>query len=228
MPTPEDLPATRLAVAALAAACALAAGCSGLRDIVTALPSGQTEIAAGCGAGEVPDLRGDFATVVELPPRGGGYTIRASEEMTLAEARASGFRAVVPRDQAGLDVKYVGESGGQLLMYLADHEIGRAEGELYLMADGGIIISEEPDYVELGVTVKIDGEWQTIPVAKSDRGTPIMIGSHEAVMIRDSEIAKGVRPYLITWLDGSTRWMVQGAPEDPEAVIDVARSMVCS
>jgi hypothetical protein len=54
-----------------------------------------------------------------------------------------------------------------------------------------------------------------------------MIGSHEAVMIRDSEIAKNVRPYLITWPIARPcgRSKVR---RRTEALVDVARSMACS
>jgi hypothetical protein len=157
----------------------------------------------------------------DLPPRGGGYPIRASTEVSLAAARDQGLDALTPTLTHGLSIVYRGQVQDDLFTYLARDPIVDGYGELDLLAAGGVIISEHHNWVPLMRLTIVDGEPVWVPVEDPTTWTPVLIGPH------NGEISQGGGLYMVRWREGATLWVVQAAWDDPAKLIDVARSMVC-
>jgi hypothetical protein len=56
----------------------------------------------------------------------------------------------------------------------------------------------------------------------------VQLGTTKATLVWADPVAAGVRPFGLYWADGSHDFILQGAPEGPDELVDFARSLYCA
>jgi hypothetical protein len=143
-------------------------------------------------------------------------------EADLNEAKAAmHFDVLTPaRLPKGYKERLVIIDGETVLLLYGPNEVGQDETPLEFFEAGGVVVEERPPLGTTGPYVKD---------AVGDKAGLVQVGPWQAALTHGDEIdVDGVRTYTLGWEDSTRGWIVEANLPEPEALIDLARSLYCS